>query len=599
MSSRRTSSNYRPEPKQENRQNGSASRSASNANGYYPQNYPQNYYAPYGNNSQQNSPYPQNNAQYSGQGQNQQPYGQQPYYPYAAQQYTNYAYPQMAPPKKPIWRLALLFGGAVLLFLVILLILNQKKLDPVPLVKTTLSPAADPTSTNVAAHAAEASPTPLVTAVPSKEVFAKETYIDGVNVGGLTFEEAKNAVNQNSHNLRHSLNIAVNYQGSTVFTVNSSAVGFQMNSDYALNRAWMENKTKNYEGDSVEKSEYSSEKTTLNYAAIDTMLEQVKQHAYIEPKDAAVSGFNPDSEPVFTFQKEVYGRSIDIAAARQEILDLLSNFSSGTVELKSIEIAPKVLLADLNQRYKLLNRSRTPISKESTQQRIDNIRVAFSRFNGMTIKAGKRFSFNRVVGERTFEKGFFEAAEYAYGELAMGIGGGVCQASTTTYLAALKSGLRIRKRVQHSLQVNYTDMGLDATVFLSRDREIDFVFENNTGYDIFISARVIKDPANRRRYMAEVAIYGYAKDNVKYEVVTEQVEILPAPLEPVVLQDKEAKYVTFTDEEHVVQKAKEGYVVDTYLLKYEGDVLVKRERISRDTYKARPERKYVGVTPRY
>lgn len=574
-------------------QNGNNYRSASNANSratnnaapYQQQNYSQNY--PYY--------YPSNNAQ-----QNPQQYpNQYKQNYYASQQYPNaYYQPQQESIKKSVVPKIAVAGVATVVVLAGIILLQGKQssnpggnINPSPTLYSAISTQIPNTQ--------EAVSTAIPTTIPSKEVFAKETFVDGVDLGGLTFEEGKSKISQNTFNLRNSLNISVNFQGVTVFSVNAATVGFQINSDYTLNKAWSENKTRSFDSDSVEKSEYLSERTTMNYSTIDSMLEQVKNHAYIAAKDASVSGFNPDSDNVFSFEPEVYGREIDIKSAREEILDLLNNFSSGTVELKATQIAPKVLLADLKQRYKLLNRSRTPISKESTEQRIDNIRVAFSRFNGMTLKPGKRFSFNRIVGERTLEKGFFEAIEYAYGDLVYGYGGGVCQASTTVYLAALQSGLRIRKREQHSLPVNYTDMGLDATVYLTKDREIDFIFENNTKHDIFISAKVIRDPANRRRYMAEVAIYGYAQDNIRYELVTEQVEILPAPLNPVIVKDRQAQYVTYTDQEHVVSKAREGYVIDTYLLKYDGDTLVSRTKVSRDTYKARPERKYVGVTPRY
>lgn len=538
----------------------------------------------------------QSNARQQGQ-QNQQV--QYPYY-YNPQQYQENLYANTLSKKKSRLPIYLISGGVVVVALFAFFILRKATNMPNPIQAfATETPVIASTSEPAITATAIPTSTPIITPVPSKEVFAKNTFIDGMDVSGLTFDEGKSKIEQNANNLRYNFNIAVNFQGSTVFIINSNTVGFLMNSDYALNRAWSENRTRNYESSSSEKSEYTSEKSTLNFSQIDTMLEQVKKHAYIEPKDASVTGFNPDSEPVFTFQKEVYGRSIDTSVARERIVQMVNAFESGTVELEATTIAPKVLMADLQSKYKLLNRSRTSISKDSPEQRTDNIRVAFSKYNGMTLKPGKRFSFNKVVGERTLDRGFFEAIEYAYGELEYGVGGGVCQASTTTYLAALKSGLKIRKRVQHSLPVNYTDMGLDATVYLTKDREIDFIFENNTGHDIFISAKVIKDPSNRKRYMAEVAIYGYSKDNVRYETVTEQVEIIPAPLNPVIIKDKNAEYVIYTDQEHVVQKAREGYVIDTYLLKYEGDTLVSREKISRDTYKARPQRVYVGVTPRY
>lgn len=82
----------------------------------------------------------------------------------------------------------------------------------------------------------------------------------------------------------------------------------------------------------------------------------------------------------------------------------------------------------------------------STEERTNNIRVAFSKINGLIIPDGGKFSFNGVVGRRTEKNGFYKAIEYAYGTEVWGIGGGVCQASTTMYLAAIQAGLNITNR---------------------------------------------------------------------------------------------------------------------------------------------------------
>ncbi|HML47451.1 MAG TPA: VanW family protein, partial [Clostridia bacterium] len=103
------------------------------------------------------------------------------------------------------------------------------------------------------------------------------------------------------------------------------------------------------------------------------------------------------------------------------------------------------------------------------------------------VKNGAKVSFNEVVGKRTDANGYQQALEIVNGVYVMGYGGGICQASSTLYNAAVQAGLDILERNQHGLKVNYLDYGYDATV---ADRGKDLTFRNNTGQDIIISARM-------------------------------------------------------------------------------------------------------------
>ena len=142
--------------------------------------------------------------------------------------------------------------------------------------------------------------------------------------------------------------------------------------------------------------------------------------------------------------------------------------------------------------------------------------MAFERINGKMLAAGETFSFNTIVGKRTKANGFYQAIEYAYGDQRMGYGGGVCQASTTMYLAAAKANMTILKREPHSDAVGYTDYGKDATV---SDNRIDFKFRNDTGSTIFIVATVMKDSRyDKSNKVCVVSIYGESLGTgVKYE----------------------------------------------------------------------------------
>ena len=180
----------------------------------------------------------------------------------------------------------------------------------------------------------------------------------------------------------------------------------------------------------------------------------------------------------------------------------------------------------------------------------------------------------------------------------MGIGGGVCQASTTVYQAAVCAGLSIVKREPHSDAVNYTDYGKDATVYWVGKRKIDLVFRNNTENPIYMVAGVQRDPNNKRRLVAKVSIYGDDLEGIRYEMACKTVQEIDPPEKPTYVKDKDGTYVTYTDQEKSVSKAKPGYVVESYRVKYEGKTEIERVLLYTDTYQPKAERIYVGVTKR-
>jgi vancomycin resistance protein YoaR len=108
--------------------------------------------------------------------------------------------------------------------------------------------------------------------------------------------------------------------------------------------------------------------------------------------------------------------------------------------------------------------------------RSENIRLAAAKIDGTIVMPGERFSFNGTVGRRTRRAGFREAGVYINGRHDTGIGGGICQVSTTLYNAALFANLPIKQRSNHSMPVPYVPVGRDATVDYGN---LDLVIENN------------------------------------------------------------------------------------------------------------------------
>lgn len=127
---------------------------------------------------------------------------------------------------------------------------------------------------------------------------------------------------------------------------------------------------------------------------------------------------------------------------------------------------------------------------EGTEERATNVRLATEACHETVIASGETFSYNEIVGERTEERGYKSAIQYAAGQITEGIGGGICQVSSTLYCAALYADLEILNRVNHSRRVEYVPYGMDAAVSWGT---LDFCFRNNTEHPIKIEAEYEDD----------------------------------------------------------------------------------------------------------
>lgn len=116
-----------------------------------------------------------------------------------------------------------------------------------------------------------------------------------------------------------------------------------------------------------------------------------------------------------------------------------------------------------------------------------NLSLASNKINGKVLMPGETFSYNNIVGERTWANGFRNAAIYENGQVVDGLGGGICQVSSTLYQAILRANLEVVERTNHMFLTSYLGGGLDATVAYG---SLDFKFKNNRNYPIKIVSSV-------------------------------------------------------------------------------------------------------------
>ena len=179
------------------------------------------------------------------------------------------------------------------------------------------------------------------------------------------------------------------------------------------------------------------------------------------------------------------GRKLDVTATMKRLQEQLQEGKVETLELVINESAqPTITDKDLVSITSILG-SFTTYFDGSNTSRAHNIHLASQKIHQTFIPAGGVFSFNQVVGERTPEAGYDDAPVFMGGRLVPGIGGGICQVSSTLFNTALLSGMDIVERDTHFAPVSYIPVGLDATVAWGY---IDFQFKNPYSHPIYVIA---------------------------------------------------------------------------------------------------------------
>ncbi len=212
----------------------------------------------------------------------------------------------------------------------------------------------------------------------------------------------------------------------------------------------------------------------------------------------------------------------------------------------------------------------------STSGRKYNVRKALNAIDGTHLVKSEKFSFNDCVGRRTEDRGYKNAKIILDGEFVEGVGGGVCQVSSTLYNAVLLAGLNVVKSQKHSQRVGYVKAGFDAMVNYGTS---DLVFENNTGGDVYILCAYTNSQIT-------ISVYGEALDKVSYDRQYEIVNQVAAGKIDV-LYDNEGKYidkVLYDDESFELKKARDGYTIKSYLVKYVDGNVVDKKLLRVDKY---------------
>ncbi len=437
-------------------------------------------------------------------------------------------------------------------------------------------------------------------------LYCQGVYVDGIHLGGMTRDQARQVVQKSAQLKCDEWHVRLEtLQNEYVGEINSYHLGMTVHVDDALNEAWAQGHASNDVNERYTTMEALLEtpyhtSTALpsgDTSAIDRILNEIAANIYLEPTNAYIQSFTVKATNPFEIVEGTPGRRLDVESIKHQVYDMVARMESGVIRIVPEVVQPAVTKADLEKQTTRIGSAYTAISTTSTAERDLNIERACDLIAGTIIQPGKSFSFNDVVGPRTKNNGFELATVYNYGKEEPGYGGGVCQVSSTMYVAAIRANMEIVTRRQHSLKVNYTDFGLDATVNYD-GKKIDFAFKNTTNSPIYIVTKVVRNPQIDKKHKLVVCdIYGPAMEpGVTYDLVATTTEI-PVP-EPTLMPDKKAEFVIYTDETHEFEKGAVGYEVDSYRVKYVNGEKVEETHMYHDTYPAVQPVTYFGIYER-
>ncbi len=295
----------------------------------------------------------------------------------------------------------------------------------------------------------------------------------------------------------------------------------------------------------------------------DIDIDKIHSEVYKEVKDAYYT-----KDP-FTVYPEVEGVDFDVEKAKEIIsaevkdeyvIDLIITKPNVTIDQIGTEAFPDQL-ATFTTRYDASDKDRTT-----------NLVLACQKINGKVVMPGATFSYNEALGPRTASAGYKNAKIYSSGEVIDGIGGGICQISSTLYNSALMSDMEIVSRRNHQFVTSYVGAGRDATVVYG---STDFKFKNTRTYPV-------KIVASAKSGIATVSIYGIKEPDREYTYSFSTKTISTIPYTTKYVEDSSLA----PGKEVVKQKGANGLVTQTYMTKMLNGKVISTKLLSKDTYSA-------------
>ncbi len=422
-----------------------------------------------------------------------------------------------------------------------------------------------------------------------QDTLARGIFIDGVDVGGMTLEEAREAVERIPAGGGGEFSIDVVIDGVRT-TLDSGMVPLRRDTEevlmraYALGRQNTQTLRQSRKTPLQERQDAREEilahpvswNTTLSYDmnSVRELTDGIAARFQVAPVSSEVLAFDLGTRS-FTFSEDRPGMALSGDELFRRVREVLENGDGhGTVEMRTEEIIAPMTKAELMNAFHKISSYST--NTTSNKNRNINVELSAQAINGLMVGPGELFSFNLATGERTAEKGYKEANAISGGQSQPEIGGGVCQTSSTLFNAVARANLEIVARSPHAWPSSYVEKGMDATVDWPG---LDFQFRNNTDWPVYIVAGYAKNRVS-------VEIYGMSLgDGVTIDLESRVVKTLEAPSGVQEIRNERLP----AGSRRTTVKARKGYEVETYQVWYRNGTEIRRELLCTSTYKAYQE----------
>lgn len=314
--------------------------------------------------------------------------------------------------------------------------------------------------------------------------------VDGEDLSGKTVEEAKKLLADKYGTPIGNKKINIKVNGKT-YTINYAQLGAKYDIDKIVKEAYDYGKDKNIL-DKYKLIKSSAQKTmklsfTYNPKPIDDVINTIKTDVNKQPINGSIQKTGAMGVAAFAVSPDTDGYSLKDAELKTNIVKSINgeigkdaNVQANIETLKASKTKEKLLGVNT-----LISTYSTIYGPVSSPGRATNIQLATKAINGLVLMPGETFSFNGVVGERTAAKGYQGAPVDIGKTTSMGLGGGICQVSTTLYNSIIRAGIKSTVRMHHTIPSTYVPLGFDATVDYGN---LDYQFKNTLDFPIYIEA---------------------------------------------------------------------------------------------------------------
>ncbi|MCM1158193.1 MAG: VanW family protein [Bacteroidales bacterium] len=418
-----------------------------------------------------------------------------------------------------------------------------------------------------------------------KDIIYAGVYLDEVYVGGLTKEEAMEEYDKYIDGIE---NLDMTFTTSVgSYSLQLKDIDVSVSVEEAVDKAYHYGRQGNILTRYKEIRALEEENVVLvpekkfNKTRLKSKLENDTAEIVSEPEDASITRENGE----FIVHEGKMGTSIKVDDTIKEVEKIFEEeWKQKDIKLAAAveEREPQYTTEDFYKVDSVMGHAETGYS--GSGNRSNNLITGTNKINGTVLMPGEQFSFNQVVGPRTEENGFQSAGQYVGDELVDGMGGGICQVSTTLYNAVLKSELTVNERSPHSYTVSYVALSKDAAI---AGDYMDLKFTNNTEYPIYIAGYAGGG-------VVTFDIYGHdtRPDNRTIEFVSKTIETIE-PGEPEQTEDPTLPAgTTVTD-----QSAHTGYYAELWKNIYIDGVLTDTVRVNQSQYRASAAKIRIGTMP--